>query len=533
MKTGTTTVLFTVGFLIIMIVAWVMWPAKARSTPAPTMLPTVRPTMRPTMAPATVKPATKPPATKPVVTKPVKPTKPHVTLYSECEFSGKSVYLEVGKYTTADLKARGVPSSLGSVKVQPGLDCILYGKDNFTGPSYNISSWFLTDVSCFDSMSTVKSRFFNGLNDRVLSVIVESRPKPVVTKPVKPVVTKPVKPVVKPVVTKPAGKPKCAKVAVQPCWQSVDPDACCKFRKNDPCAVDKDCRNGRFAPRCTRKARPDCARSPNPRECCMSEDQRRCGHGFGTYCSKKQWATQPPKPAPTKTPGTPPPIGGACESRQPCWTAADKTGCCLAKMRIGCKDSNCDGLKYVTKAPIAGACWTADHQPCRTAADKTGCCLAKKRIGCKDANCDGIKYVTKAPGTPPPIGGACGSQQPCWTASSPAVQQACCASKRMSNCADSSCPATSGMAKAPLAAGGNMLAPAPPPSGASWAGAPSAFNQAIQPSCRCPRNLNPVCYNGTQFPNQCVAECHSIFTAAAGPCRAAPAAVRAREEDLD
>ncbi len=63
-----------------------------------------------------------------------------VTVYSDCNFSGKKIKLALGDYTLAKLKAIGIEDKdLSSVKISPKYKLILFSEDDFKGKSLAIT----------------------------------------------------------------------------------------------------------------------------------------------------------------------------------------------------------------------------------------------------------------------------------------------------------------------------------------------------------------------------------------------------------
>ena len=68
-----------------------------------------------------------------------------VTAYKDCNYTGFSAGLDVGEYTLAQLKAKGVlDNDVSSLKITQGYKAVLYDGDNFTGASTEITS----DMGC-------------------------------------------------------------------------------------------------------------------------------------------------------------------------------------------------------------------------------------------------------------------------------------------------------------------------------------------------------------------------------------------------
>jgi len=84
------------------------------------------------------------------------------TVYSDCSFSGNAVSLGEGSYTLSSLLAKGIKNDdISSLKVASGYHAVLYGDDNFSGPSMVTGA----DTSCLVD---------RGFNDIVSSMKVLS-----------------------------------------------------------------------------------------------------------------------------------------------------------------------------------------------------------------------------------------------------------------------------------------------------------------------------------------------------------------------
>ncbi|MFF2482485.1 carbohydrate-binding domain-containing protein [Paenibacillus sp. NPDC058071] len=83
------------------------------------------------------------------------------TFYEHSNYAGLSATLQPGSYTTAQLAAAGIPNNwVSSVKVPLGYTVTIYDNDNFTGPS-----WVLTTDTDFPSS-------LPGANDKMSSVVI-------------------------------------------------------------------------------------------------------------------------------------------------------------------------------------------------------------------------------------------------------------------------------------------------------------------------------------------------------------------------
>ncbi|WP_408952339.1 carbohydrate-binding protein [Lysobacter sp. Hz 25] len=80
--------------------------------------------------------------------------------YQHCDFGGWGVALPEGRYTAAQLQARGIGNDqISSLRVNPGYQVTLYQDDNFSGASVTKSA----DASCLAG---------DGFNDRASSLAV-------------------------------------------------------------------------------------------------------------------------------------------------------------------------------------------------------------------------------------------------------------------------------------------------------------------------------------------------------------------------
>lgn len=80
------------------------------------------------------------------------------TAYADCSYTGKSVNLNVGRYTLAQLQALGLSNDvLSSMKVNAGFTIVLYENDNFCGKSVVLTAnnSCLTDKSFNDLTSSI------------------------------------------------------------------------------------------------------------------------------------------------------------------------------------------------------------------------------------------------------------------------------------------------------------------------------------------------------------------------------------------
>jgi hypothetical protein len=81
-----------------------------------------------------------------------------VVLYTDCNYGGNAVALPAGRYTLADLIARGMPNdSVSSLRVMNGYQAILYWDTDFGGSSLvkTADDWCLVDDSWNDAMSSI------------------------------------------------------------------------------------------------------------------------------------------------------------------------------------------------------------------------------------------------------------------------------------------------------------------------------------------------------------------------------------------
>ncbi len=82
------------------------------------------------------------------------------TVYQHCNYGGYAIALPEGRYTLAQLQARGVRNNdLSSLRVNAGYQVTLYDNDNFGGASVTRTA----DTSCLTA---------NGFNDRASSAVV-------------------------------------------------------------------------------------------------------------------------------------------------------------------------------------------------------------------------------------------------------------------------------------------------------------------------------------------------------------------------
>lgn len=82
----------------------------------------------------------------------------YVSLYEECDYRGKSYFLEIGNYRTYQMKISN--DRLSSIQVPYGMKITLYEHDNFSGKSKT----FTSGVACLDA----------EWNDMASSIAVES-----------------------------------------------------------------------------------------------------------------------------------------------------------------------------------------------------------------------------------------------------------------------------------------------------------------------------------------------------------------------
>ena len=83
-----------------------------------------------------------------------------VALYEDCEFGGKTVKLQEGRYTRAQLQAKGLgESQLSSLRVPDDYQVTLYAADNFQGASLALNK----DVACLVD---------SDWNDRTSSLVI-------------------------------------------------------------------------------------------------------------------------------------------------------------------------------------------------------------------------------------------------------------------------------------------------------------------------------------------------------------------------
>lgn len=88
------------------------------------------------------------------------------TVYQHCNYGGYAVSLPEGRYTLAQLQARGVANDdLSSLRVNAGYQVTLYQDDNFTGPAVTRTG----DTACLTG---------DGFNDRATSVVVAKYTQP-------------------------------------------------------------------------------------------------------------------------------------------------------------------------------------------------------------------------------------------------------------------------------------------------------------------------------------------------------------------
>ena len=85
----------------------------------------------------------------------------YVTLYEDCNYSGKSNYLEVGNYRLSQMKMDN--DKLSCINIPPGMKVTIYENDNFGGKSKTYTS----SINCLDG----------DWNDMASSIAVEY-PKP-------------------------------------------------------------------------------------------------------------------------------------------------------------------------------------------------------------------------------------------------------------------------------------------------------------------------------------------------------------------
>ena len=90
----------------------------------------------------------------------VKPVKP-VTLYTDCNYSGKSVQVGLGDYASMD-KINFPNDQLSSIMIPEGVMVVLYENDNFGGSSTILKE----SVVCMKSV--ILKKYYNW-NDRVSS----------------------------------------------------------------------------------------------------------------------------------------------------------------------------------------------------------------------------------------------------------------------------------------------------------------------------------------------------------------------------
>ena len=98
------------------------------------------------------------------VTPPTTPTSGgNVTVYQHCNYGGYAVSLAPGKYTMAQLQAKGIKNDdLSSIKIPNGMIAKAYQHDNFQGQSWSLT----TNESCFVS---------KGLNDVVSAIEITAK----------------------------------------------------------------------------------------------------------------------------------------------------------------------------------------------------------------------------------------------------------------------------------------------------------------------------------------------------------------------
>jgi hypothetical protein len=95
---------------------------------------------------------------------------PTVTVYKDCNFTGRAVNLPVGDYTLAQLQVRGINNNdISSLRVAPGFQVTGYDSDNFTGTSLTATA----DNSCLVS---------NTFNDMITSLRVRTAATPTATR---------------------------------------------------------------------------------------------------------------------------------------------------------------------------------------------------------------------------------------------------------------------------------------------------------------------------------------------------------------
>lgn len=90
------------------------------------------------------------------------PTGPKVTLFSDCKFAGKMVYVSFGEYASME-KAGFGNDVLSSMKIPAGVKVQVFEHNDFKGDT----AVFTTDVSCLVDVKISKVR---NWNDRVSSL---------------------------------------------------------------------------------------------------------------------------------------------------------------------------------------------------------------------------------------------------------------------------------------------------------------------------------------------------------------------------
>jgi len=83
--------------------------------------------------------------------------KPHVTVYTEANYTGTAVNFEKGSYSKVGIEAQNLPDkSISSIRVTPGFKVVLYKGDKFTGVSDTITEDTpdLTALNLNDALSS-------------------------------------------------------------------------------------------------------------------------------------------------------------------------------------------------------------------------------------------------------------------------------------------------------------------------------------------------------------------------------------------